>query len=316
VILSWIATAVVVTAVLAGAAAWKLKPPEPRQVTRLYYELPKDQRFDAFFVNVLAISPDGRQLAYSTREGLYLRRMDKLDARFIPGTEGASCPFFSPDGKWLGYWLITDLKLRKIAIDGGAPVALTEAAAIGSFSWRADNTIVFSSGNSIMRVSADGGTPELIAKTAMAGEIIVHPKILPDEKSVLWTRAEPNPNKIMVQLLKSSERKELFAGNTAQYLPTGHIVYEADNSLLAIPFDLMALKVTTEPSFSLETPKTLFRGTYAARSGSNISWDISPDGKRFLMTKDAGTTGAGDSPRRINIVLNWFEELKQRMPAK
>ena len=88
---------------------------------------------------------------------------------------------------------------------------------------------------------------------------------------------------------------------------------------------VMAVSVKTEPTFSLETPKILFRGTYFfpnanAFGGVNMNfypWDISPDGKRFLMIKPrlATTASAAGGPRKINIVLNWFEELKQRVPV-
>ncbi len=78
----------------------------------------------------------------------------------------------------------------------------------------------------------------------------------------------------------------------------------------------MAVSVETEPIFKPGKIKVLFRGDYySARVGQAIlpMWDISPDGKRFLMMKDVAPTGsAGGGPRRINIVLNWFEELKQR----
>ncbi len=79
----------------------------------------------------------------------------------------------------------------------------------------------------------------------------------------------------------------------------------------------MAVSVETEPIFKPGKIRELFRGAYfAARVGQAIlpMWDISPDGKRFLMTKSLGPPAgsAGGRPRRINIVLNWFEELKQR----
>jgi Tol biopolymer transport system component len=88
---------------------------------------------------------------------------------------------------------------------------------------------------------------------------------------------------------------------------------------------IMAVSVKTEPTFSLETPKILFRGTYNFRNtffrgvleNDYYPWDIRPDGKRFLMMKEPGATvSAEGGPRRINIVLNWFEELKQRVPKK
>jgi serine/threonine-protein kinase len=78
----------------------------------------------------------------------------------------------------------------------------------------------------------------------------------------------------------------------------------------------MAVVVKTKPTISFETPRTLFRGTYATgfANASLCNWDVSPDGKRFLMLKPSGTAAAG--LRKINIVVNWFEELKQRVPIK
>ena len=86
----------------------------------------------------------------------------------------------------------------------------------------------------------------------------------------------------------------------------------------------MAVSVKTEPTFSPESPRMLFQGTYDSTAQHRNplylnSWDISPDGKRFLMIKpaaEAGDESTGGGPRKINIVLNWFEELKKRVPLK
>ena len=81
----------------------------------------------------------------------------------------------------------------------------------------------------------------------------------------------------------------------------------------------MAVSVKTDPTFSLETPKVLFRGTYiAAENKVGTPWDISPDGKRFLMLRAVQSTEkvpATPAPRKISVVLNWTEELKKRVPV-
>jgi hypothetical protein len=81
----------------------------------------------------------------------------------------------------------------------------------------------------------------------------------------------------------------------------------------------MQVSVKTEPTFSLETPETLFQGAYSGVAGSRAgNWDINPDGKRFLLLKppeSAGEAPVEEGPRKINIVLNWFEELKERVPV-
>ena len=83
----------------------------------------------------------------------------------------------------------------------------------------------------------------------------------------------------------------------------------------------MAVPVEAEPVFKAGKPRELFRGSYySASAGQAVlpMWDISPDGKRFLMMKEDASTGkpVAEGPRKINIVVNWFEELKQRVPVK
>jgi hypothetical protein len=73
----------------------------------------------------------------------------------------------------------------------------------------------------------------------------------------------------------------------------------------------MAAAVETEPAFKPGKSQLLFQGAYASAKG----WDVHPDGKRFLMVKAGGKTPSAEAPRRINIVLNWIEELKKRVPA-
>ena len=81
----------------------------------------------------------------------------------------------------------------------------------------------------------------------------------------------------------------------------------------------MGVSIKTEPTFSVEIPKVLFQGTYVIPASSVFSnWDISPDGKRFLMIKPPAAAGSESTLaglRKINIVLNWFEELKERVPV-
>ena len=81
---------------------------------------------------------------------------------------------------------------------------------------------------------------------------------------------------------------------------------------------IKAVQVKTEPTFSASKPKILFRGNYVTGCRENPEWDISPDGKRFLMIKSVAATDDDSEAqirRKINIVLNWFEELKERVPV-
>jgi len=280
-LLLW-STLTILLIALAGIVIWNLKTtpaPEPRQVSRLYYELPKDQQFDNLFERVLAVSPDGRQLVYASSGPLYLRRMDELNAKSLPGTEGAQKPFFSPDGKWVGYVSAANNQLKKIAVSGGPPVTLADVDSLGLFNWGADDTIVYGqTGRGVMRVSANTGTPEEMIK-AEESEYLIHPQILPDGESVLFTRVTPGQYKITVQSLKSGKRKELFSGDAAQYLPTGHLVYASGNDLFAIAFDLGALEVEGGPI-------TMVQGVF--RGGGAAQYAVSDSGTLAYIPTELG----------------------------
>src|SRR5262249_55037031 len=149
---------------------------------------------------------------YNTARGLYLRAMNSLEARLLAGTEGNSLanPFFSPDGESVGYF--DGGQLKRIGISGGTAVPICAAADLFSgASWSGDDTILFGQAQGIMRVSANGGTPELLIPTGK-DEVMYGPQLLPDGKSVLfsvttgtgptrWDQAQ-----VIVQSLRTGKR--------------------------------------------------------------------------------------------------------------
>jgi serine/threonine protein kinase len=237
-------------AAIAGMAVWIFKParPAPSAISQFEYDLPVGQQVrrpdDSSW---MALSPDGSRFAYNTNRGLYLRSMNQLEARLIPGTEGTlTTPFFSPDGQWVGYW--QDGRLMKIALSGGAAVAIGPATSPFGVSWASDDTILFAQLEGIRRVSANGGTPELVIKSG-EDELFNSPQLLPDGEWVLFAIKKKDGGwdeaRLVVQSLKTRERRELGQnGSDAHYIPTGYIAYALGNSLFARPFNLAALSVT------------------------------------------------------------------------
>jgi serine/threonine protein kinase len=310
----WIAVTAVLCLIIAGVAVWYLKPPETPEITRFSYELPEGQQLSDLAMKVLDVSPDGKQFLYNTTKGLYLRSTGELDAKLIAGTtdENALFPFFSSDGKWIGYGSVG--KLKKIAIGGGAPVTLCDVNGIfGGGSWGTDNTIVYAQvPGEIMRVSADGGTPESLFKPEQ-GIYYSLPQILPDGKSVLFTKTIMNPlsMQIVVQSLGSESPKDLFVGYHARYLPTGHIVFTVGNNILdigghnlfAIPFDLDRLEVTGGQVPLVEN----IRGPYGAH------FAISDSGTLVYMpgTSEVDASGTGVTPQRT---LVWVDRKGNEVP--
>ena len=248
-ILRWIAVTAFISVIVAGAVVWNLKPAPPRPIVRFDYELPEGQTFRGGGRTVVALSPDGSQFVYNVSNGLYLRSMDEPEARLISGTEeNLRNPFFSPDGQWVGYWSVTDAQLKKIPINGGAPVILCDAGILFGASWGEDNVIVYGQRQGIMRVSANGGTPEPLVRTE-PGEQADGPQMLPGGRSVLFTLASStgptrwDEAQIVVQSLESDERTIVVQGGSdGRYVPTGHIVYALEGDLFAVPFAAAALE--------------------------------------------------------------------------
>ena len=249
-ILPWVVAAILVGAIIAAVATWKLLPPEPRGVVRFDHELPEGQQFIDLQLSNLAVSPDSTQIVYSTSKGLYLRSIDESNAKPIAGAEDANRqPFFSPDGKWIGYQ--ANGKLKKIPVNGGAPDILSVDVQHRGLWWNTDDTIL--DGHSIggiMRISIHEKTPESVIKRKSGS--LLDPQLLPDGRSILYSfcASQGGGCKVLVKSLESGEPKELFPGYSARYISPGFIIYRlrGNGSLFAIPFDLSKLEITGVPA--------------------------------------------------------------------
>jgi serine/threonine-protein kinase len=248
-----IATAVftLVVAALAGYAGWSLKPEPARAITRFTLPLPDNQQFSNPGRRVLALSPDGTLLVYHANNQLFLRPLAGLEARVIAAaTQGLMSPVFSPDGQSIAFRDNADATLKRIAITGGAAVRICPTDGLFGLSWQQD-AIVFGQAKGIMRVSPDGGVPEVIASVG-TDETLDAPQLLPGGRGLIFSvrkLAESWDNgKIVLQPFDGGPRKTLIDGGAdARYLPTGHLVYALGGIVLAVPFDLDRLTVTGGP---------------------------------------------------------------------
>ena len=247
----------VFVAVAASLVTWSLKPaPPPRQPARRFIIRPETSfEFEALWHRALALSPDGRRLAYveegsDKRRRIYLQELDEFKARPLPGTEGAISPFFSPDGQWVGYADHFQRKLKKVSVKGGEPMILCECPEFRGGSWGTDDTIIFTPVylGGLWRISASGeGLEELTVPDANQSELgHIWPQILPGGKAVLFTNRRKGGlgNQFEVYSLETGQRRPLFKGGTyARYVPTGHIVYARKETLYAVRFDVQQLQV-------------------------------------------------------------------------
>jgi eukaryotic-like serine/threonine-protein kinase len=203
----------------------------------------------------LALSPDGTNLVYSastdgssSKARLYLRPTSRNTAQEIPGTEEARIPFFSPNGEWIGFWARG--KLFKVSLGGGIPIALCDFGEMPmGASWGSNGSIVLGTEvKGLQSIDANGGKPRgltLIEPTKEMAHRLPH--FLPGGKAVLFTVMPQSwgiRGRIEVLELDSGKRKVLIdEGMDARYVPTGHLIYLREGTLMAAPFDLERLEM-------------------------------------------------------------------------
>ena len=196
----------------------------------------------------LSISDDGFRIAIaaSSADGphLYLRELNSASATLVPGSDGATNPAFSPDGKWLVFF--AGGKLKKMSLDGGTPFALADAIDPQGICWAADHNIYYAPSltSPILRVSESGGTPQPVTKLrADKGERgHIAPHVLPGEKALLFTALAAGDNvddgALIAQKLGSDDRSPVVAkGFDAHFFAPNHLLYVRSGTLMVLDFD-------------------------------------------------------------------------------
>jgi Tol biopolymer transport system component len=284
-----------VFSILAGLAVWRSRqssPPSP--VVRFSVVLPEQSTFSIGSQrSLVAMSPDGAMLAFVANAGhLYIRQLSELGTREITGVGLATGPFFSSDGQWIGFFSFADRSLKKVAVTGGAPILICKlgGAPLG-VSWSGDR-IVFASQQGIMRVSANGGEPEVLVP-AKPGETMTSPELL-DDRHVLFsiTSGVDGPGRfdqaqIVVQSVPSGDRHVVVhSGSDPHYVGSGHLVYMLAGNLLAVRLDLS----TFEPH---GPAVPVIEGVMRTPGGGNSHLSISRNGALAYVP------GAGAVPQVV-----------------
>ena len=292
----WPAAGWMVAAAAIVVAAWSVArppstvPPAARPTERLSITVPKERPVALTRHALLgsarpsiAVSPDGRTLVYVADVGeytqLYSRHLDSFEVKPVPRTEGAFNPFFSPDGRWIGFF--TEDKLKKISTEGGEPTVLCDARNPMGASWSPDGTILFadSEGSQLVRVSSDGGPTQWVSSQYVSAL----PAVLPDGKSALLTVWTPGGWQIVLVSLDSGEQKVLIDGVAARYVDTGHIIFMRGASLMAAPFDLASLTIKGSPELVVE----------GVRAEANGQGQLTLSATGTLLYVRGGSAGAG-----------------------
>ena len=191
------------------------------------------------------------------RQRLYVRPLDRFEATELAGTEGASMPFFAPDGLWVGFF--ASGKLQKVSVDGGAPVTLCDAPRGRGGDWGPDDSIIFApDGNTgLSQIAAAGGTPRILTTLNVEKDEVSHraPQFLPGGKTVLFTvftGQQLAPDNRALSLVTGQTRRLVDSHSWARYVPDGHLIYVLNGAAVTAPFDPIRLTVTGPPTPVIE----------------------------------------------------------------
>jgi len=301
------ALAVVVALVVGVLAAEWARPQPPPQLSWFDLALHDSAtpRADFGFDGAIALSPDGSLLAYvgaSTRS-LFLRALDEPSLRRVAGSDGANCPSFSPDGRWIAF--TSSSRLKKVAVRGGSPITITDSVA-GCGVWTDRNEILFNGREHLYRVPADGGPVSLVTRRDSTKRIgaMVPSYALPGGRAALICLSEDVMAKwqIAVVALPSGQITRLTAGGSprcpARYA-NGYVVFGQKRAIVAAPFSVRALRFTG-PEAVLVRDTMAYFSTAGNRSLAYIS--AAPQTHSLVAVSEGGNArrlGGSADERRL-----------------
>jgi serine/threonine protein kinase len=304
--------AVALTLVVALWAPWRILVPVDQPLMEFEISPPEGTSFGPVHSSSsAAVSPDGRQVVLVARakEGtrmLWLRPLASNSPRVLPGTENASEPFWSPDGRWVGFAAAG--KLKRIGLDGGQPQSIADASGSLGTSNAGGVTLFSDVGKPLQRVGTAGGAPAPVFELdGSRGEVVQNaPQFLPDGNHFLYM-SNGQETGIVFASLDGKTRRFLFAqgSSPAYFAPDpaggpGWLLYSVFGQLLARPFDPATGEVTGEPvpivdsfpggpAWSVSNSGVLmFR--HLRPSQTQLTW-FSRDGKQGGVVGEAGTLG-------------------------
>jgi len=256
-ILPWaVAAAMTIVAIVTISSSRSTAPVATAGVMRFTLPLPGQESVATESGSAVVLSPDGSAVVHvaivDDAPMLVYRSLDREEGNVLAGTESARHPFFSPDGRWVGFF--ADNQMKKVPVRGGPPEVLATTKSDRGGAWSADGTIYFAPTEEaeIHRVSDKGGAAEAVSSFAEDGSERSHrwPALLPGGQALLLVMEQQTDetfDEADIQLfdLATGERRTLIRGGSyARYSPTGHVVYVRDGTMLAAPFDPTKLEVT------------------------------------------------------------------------
>jgi serine/threonine protein kinase/Tol biopolymer transport system component len=257
--IAWLSLAAGLSIALA-ALVMSRRPPSTPAPMRVEITTPPSSNPES-----VALSPDGRVIVFVAnadgRSRLWLRMLDRSSVQPLNGTDNATFPFWSPDGRSIGFF--ADGKVKRLDLDSGAPRVIANAAGGMGGSWGRDGTVVYSPNGAngpIFRTSASGGETSPVTQIGAVGGHRF-PQLLPDGRHVLYiVVGAPDVRGAWVSLLNGFAARRLVDADNAVYSSTGHLFFVHDSALFAQQLDLESgsLAGTPQPVAERTTPGSTF----------------------------------------------------------
>ena len=275
------------------------------QSVRAVLPLPEGLQPRFGFQPNVAISPDGATVVFrgsseKGARGFFRKRLAGGEAELIPGTEGGQAPFFSPDGEWLGFTTMSELK--KVALSGGEPTRVAELPPVSyGATWMSDGSIAVarSSNNGLYRVSSAGGPLERFVPLdeARGEHALLWPQELPGGQGLLVTivRGEdfqdmPSAEAAVVERPSGKRRVLIERSTFARFVPPGWLVFVRGGAVFAVRFDLRSLRPQG-------TPVAMREPIAVGGSIGSASFDVTRDGTLIFVS------GPRIGERNTSVVL-------------
>jgi eukaryotic-like serine/threonine-protein kinase len=245
----------IVTAVVAGVLGYLAHPTKPETKLSAAIALPANLSIEHFNVSFV-FSPDSQKIAVvaigeDNKSNIWIRQLDTEAPRLLAGTEGAASPFWSPDGRFIGFF--AEKKLKRIDVSTGAVSVVCDAPAGRGGTWNKDGVILFAPTNQsgLATVPATGGTPTQMTGVGADPGTDRLPYFLPDGKHALFVRSSLQltleASIYILDLDSKKTEKLLDSDSQAQYADPGYVIFSRDGDLFAQPFNASSRKLSGEP---------------------------------------------------------------------
>jgi serine/threonine protein kinase len=298
--LRWIAALAFVSVIAAIAILFSFRPSPAPPERRLEITTPPTKDPAG-----IALSSDGEKVVFiATSEGrskLWVRSLDSVSSRPLPGTDAARGPFWSPDSRSIGFF--SGGKLRRIDIEGELVQPLADADSRGG-SWNQDGVIIFvkNAEGPIFRVASSGGEEAIPVTKLDPPRQSSHryPQFLPDGRHFLYYAYGTAPGTYVGQLDGSEPKKLDMAGMAAVYAASGHLLFMHQETLFAQKFDPVKLELTGDAFVIVEGGLAYDPATLVALSTSAagpIAYRPRSGRRQFIWFDRSGTeTGRVGEP--------------------